>query len=163
THGRKLLRRESLSNQPSPKTVAITRDSDKAGDPILSDEIVDLTELEVRCTEVSAAEDPEVRAWPRLLREARRHVLYIDARIESAERIPPDLPGRLGSAQALEEPTLLLRAQEGLWGFIPAIIRDLDLSKTQCVGRVPSVIRSASVDLLHELLWSEIEKTLASK
>lgn len=60
-------------------------------------------------------------------------MLGVDALVQRAERIAPDFPRRLRTAQPVEEPYLLLRAEGGLRRFIAREVRDRDRAECQSV------------------------------
>src|SRR5262245_53515000 len=84
--------------------------------------VVDLGALDKGSAPVAAAEVSIVGAGPGF-DEVLGQILRIDAPIERAGRVAPDLPSRFRLSELFEEPLLLFGAQDRLWRFVAAEIR----------------------------------------
>src|SRR5205085_11723806 len=94
--------------------------SDEAGDPAVAHGIVNLGALAVRGAVVAAATEAGVTLAGPACADSGRQVLRIRTPVERALRIPPHLPRRAGRGEPLEEPGLLLCAENGLRRLVVA-------------------------------------------
>src|SRR5262249_7382853 len=124
-NGLERRRRQRLRGQARPETVPVAGHGDETGEPAVAYGIVDLGALAVRGAVVAATAEARVA----LARPARAcaggQVLGIRAPVQRALRVPPDLPGRPRRGQPLQEPGLLLGAEDGLRRLMPAEVGDL--------------------------------------
>jgi hypothetical protein len=61
------LRRKCLGGEAGPEAVAIPSDGGKAGDTVVSNEVVDLGALDIRAAVIPATEASIARSWPWVL------------------------------------------------------------------------------------------------
>src|SRR5690606_9656000 len=116
-------RRQRLRGVAGPEAVEVAGQDGEAGDAGLAHGVEDLAALVVAAAPVAVALHG-VAVGP--FRPVGRHeafgqVLRVDALVVRAQRGAPDLPGRGGVAQAIEEPGLLLRAEHGLRRAVLAV------------------------------------------
>src|SRR5262249_60563974 len=90
-------RGQGLRRKAGPEAVPVAGHGRKARDAGVAHEVVDLGALDVRTAVIAAAEARISRTRPRF-HELYRHVLWIDAPVERAGRVAPDLP--LGGRRA---------------------------------------------------------------
>ena len=77
--------------------------------------------------------------------------------------VAPDLPGRLRTAQALEEPRLLLGAKNRLCRLVFAEIGDLIAAKADRLRRLAAVVSAPRIHDFHRFFRHEFRKMRARK
>src|SRR4030095_5544565 len=85
-------RRQRFGREPRPEAVSIARDGHKAGDAGVPHEVVDFAALDVGPAEIASTKAGISLTGPGLAASLGK-VLGIGTEVESADRVPPDLPG----------------------------------------------------------------------
>src|SRR5450755_1143701 len=107
--------------------MSITRDGREARNLVGSDEVINFTTLHIGAAMVPSPETCISLTGPWLAKPLRQ-ILGIGTHVQCRCRIAPDLPDRFGFSQPVEEPRLLLAAQNGLRGRIFAEIGNINIS-----------------------------------
>src|SRR6185437_14629454 len=122
----------------------VSGDSSEAGDAFAANEGVYVRSLDVCRAVVAAAEACVAGARPGF-RKAWRQALRIDAEVESCGCVSPDLPGRRGGFEAIQEPGLLFGAEDCLRRFGLAEVGDVLVAKGNGVRWFAAGIDAAGV------------------
>src|SRR5206468_3144260 len=133
-----------------PEAVAVARDDRKAGDFRVADKVVDLATLHPGAAIIVGTGIDETRR-PRLGEQASGEVLRVDALVERALGIAPDLPRRGRALQLILEPRLLLCAEDRLRRRILLRVRDARLPEREFGGRIAAIEGAAPVEDLLEV------------
>src|SRR5690242_6372213 len=100
------MRRQSSRGKPCPERVAIARHGRESSDTPVTYEVVDRRALDECGAVIAAVRARKVRAGPRF-GQALRQVVRVGPEVECRLGVSPDLPGRIGSLELVQEPLFL--------------------------------------------------------
>src|SRR5262245_19043900 len=119
----------------------VAGDDGETGDAVFAHCAEDLVVLAVE----TAVDETVTLARP-LASQLRRQVLHVRAPGERAERMTPDLPGRLAGAQLVDEPGTLLPAEVRLARGVDLRVRDVLVAEAQRRRRLAAVVGAAVIE-----------------